>query len=351
MVLDKTGTLTTGELKLDQVVAFATAGSDSVIGTETTDEPDVRALRELAGRVEHDSEHPVGRALSAGSGGGSGAGEIEPPQPVQDFQAHAGLGVSGRAEGHLVRIGSLRWLGELQLEISTRAADWQQKAETSGRAIVFLAVDDALTGAFLLTDTIKPSAFAAVAELKAMGLRTVLLSGDVAASAESVGQALGVDAVIAGVLPTQKAAAIESLQAESAKRGGGKVAMVGDGINDAAALATADLGLAVLNGTDLAMRSADIILVRPHLGVIADAVALSRRTLRTIRGNLIWAFGYNVAAIPLAASGWLNPLIAGFAMSFSSLFVVANSLRLRHFTPSRGTDEATDQTTLLHLVE
>jgi Cu+-exporting ATPase len=166
--------------------------------------------------------------------------------------------------------------------------------------------------------------------LKNLRLRTVLLTGDNIRAAESVGSALGVDQVIAGVLPTGKAAVIEELQAD-----GHKVAMVGDGINDATALATADLGLAVLHGTDIALKSADVILVRQHLGVIADAIGLARKTLRTIQGNLVWAFGYNIAAIPLAAFGLLNPLIAGAAMSLSSVFVVTNSLRLKSFRSHR----------------
>ena len=169
-----------------------------------------------------------------------------------------------------------------------------------------------------------------LARLKEMGLRTVLLTGDRRAAGEAIGAAVGVDEVIAEVLPTDKSAVIERLQAE-----GRRVAMVGDGINDAAALASANLGLAVVSGTDVAMKSADIILVRRNLGVIPDAIALARRTLRTIKGNLVWAFGYNIAAIPLAALGLLNPLIAGFAMSLSSVFVVTNSTRLRRFKPGR----------------
>ncbi|MEA5118503.1 MAG: HAD-IC family P-type ATPase, partial [Propionicimonas sp.] len=187
-----------------------------------------------------------------------------------------------------------------------------------------------LVGAFEISDVLKDSAPDAVARLRELGLHTVLLTGDRQGPAELIGQQVGVDEVIAEVLPAEKAAAVGHLQQQ-----GRRVAMVGDGINDAAALATANLGMAVVSGTDVAMKSADIILVRRSLDVIPDAIGLARRTLRTIRGNLVWAFGYNVAAIPLAALGYLNPLIAGLAMSLSSIFVVTNSMRLRRFTPPR----------------
>jgi Cu+-exporting ATPase len=203
-----------------------------------------------------------------------------------------------------------------------------EAASDAGRTAVLVAVDGVAVGGIVVSDLIKDSAAGAVARLKAMGLRTILLTGDHRGAADLVGAEVGVDEVLAEVLPTDKAAVIQRLQAS-----GRRVAMVGDGINDAAALATANLGLAVVSGTDVAMKSADIILVRRSLDVIPDAILLARRTLRTIRGNLIWAFAYNVAAVPLAAFGLLNPLIAGFAMSLSSVFVVTNSMRLRRFVP------------------
>ncbi|MBI4900106.1 MAG: HAD-IC family P-type ATPase, partial [Actinobacteria bacterium] len=188
------------------------------------------------------------------------------------------------------------------------------------------SIDGTLAGYLVIADTIKSSAPAAVARLRRLGLRTVLLTGDRRGVAEDVARLVGVDEVIAEVLPSEKAEVIARLQ-----RQGRRVAMVGDGVNDAGALATANLGMAMVSGTDVALKSADIILVRKSLDVIPDAIALARRTLRTIRGNLLWAFGYNVAAIPWAATGQLNPLIAGFAMSLSSIFVVTNSMRLRRF--------------------
>jgi Cu+-exporting ATPase len=203
-----------------------------------------------------------------------------------------------------------------------------EAASDAGRTAVLVAVDGVAVGGLVVSDLIKDSAAGAVARLRAMGLRTILLTGDHQGAADIVGREVGVDEVFAEVLPTDKAAVIQRLQAS-----GRRVAMVGDGINDAAALATANLGLAVISGTDVAMKSADIILVRRSLDVIPDAILLARRTLRTIRGNLIWAFAYNVAAVPLAAFGLLNPLIAGFAMSLSSVFVVTNSMRLRRFAP------------------
>ena len=229
-----------------------------------------------------------------------------------------------------VAIGNPALMAEAGAVLPPEASRLLEASAEDGRTAVLVAAGSALLGALVLADTIRPSAAGAVARLRSLGLRTVLLTGDHASAARQVGDAVGVDEVIAGVLPTDKASVIERLQAE-----GRRVAMVGDGINDAAALASANLGLAMVSGTDVAMKSADIILVRRHLGVIGDAIVLARRTLRTIKGNLVWAFAYNVAAIPLAALGLLNPLIAGFAMSLSSVFVVSNSTRLRTFDPSR----------------
>jgi Cu+-exporting ATPase len=212
--------------------------------------------------------------------------------------------------------------------VTAEAVAMAEAAAETGSVAVLVSLNGVVVGAFVVSDLIKDSAASAVTRLRSMGLRTVLLTGDSRRAAEAVGSAVGVDEVIAQVLPGEKAAMIQGLQAA-----GRRVAMVGDGINDAAALATANLGLAVVSGTDVAMRSADIILVRRSLDVLPDAISLSRRTLRTIRGNLIWAFAYNVAAVPLAAFGLLNPLIAGLAMSLSSVFVVTNSMRLRRFEP------------------
>lgn len=209
------------------------------------------------------------------------------------------------------------------------SAATQTQAE-AGRSIVVLAVDGDAVAALGVGDRLKDSAADAVARLKALGLRTVLLTGDHNAAARAVADGLGMDEVLAEVLPADKAASIERLQRE-----GRRVAMVGDGVNDSAALATANLGMAIVRGSDIALKSADIILVRDDLRVVVDAVQLSRRTLRTIRMNLVWAFGYNVAAIPIAAAGLLNPLIAAAAMALSSVLVISNSLRLKGFEPQR----------------
>ncbi len=305
VVLDKTGTLTEGSVSVRSV---------RMVGALTESE-----VVRLAAGAERHSEHPVGVAIAA-------LADPDQPPEVGSFTAEPGLGALATVDGRKVVIGNAKLMDRHGIALPGPAATALAEAETEGQTVVLVAVDEAVVAVLGLADTIRESAAGAVAELRRLGLSTVLLTGDNERAANAVGRAIGVDAVIADVLPTQKAAAIESLQA-----GGAKVAMVGDGINDATALATADLGLAVINGTDIALRSADLILVRKHLGVIPDAIELSRKTLRTIRGNLIWAFGYNIAAIPLAAAGWLNPLIAGVAMSLSSIFVVTNSLRLRGF--------------------
>jgi Cu+-exporting ATPase len=278
-------------------------------------------VRRLAAAVEAHSEHPIGRAIAD-------AHRAEDPQLVEGFTALPGSGALARVDGQDVLIGHRGLLIDRGIAVSAEVDAVIDEAERAGRTAVLLAVDDQLVGALVVSDQVKDSAADGVAALKALGLTTILLTGDNERAAQSVGSAIGADRVIAGVLPTEKAAVIEKLQAD-----GHRVAMVGDGINDATALATANLGLAVLHGTDIALKSADMILVRQHLGVIADAITLARRTLRTIRGNLVWAFAYNIAAIPLAAAGLLNPLIAGLAMSLSSVFVVSNSLRLRNFKP------------------
>jgi len=311
VVLDKTGTLTTGTMAL--VSSTPAPGMDS------------SRVLELAAAVEALSEHPIGRAVVTGA-----QAEGLEPGAAQDVQALPGFGVEGVVvdadAGRHVLIGTASLLAERGVEVPAATLAAVEDAAVSGQTAVLVAVDGTLAGHLVVADTIKDSAAPAVARLRKLGLRTVLLTGDRKAAAEAVGAQVGVDEVVAEVLPTDKAAVVERLQAD-----GRRVAMVGDGINDAAALATANLGMAVVSGTDVALKSADIILVRRNLEVVPDAIQLSRRTLRTIRWNLVWAFGYNVAAIPLAASGHLNPLIAGLAMSLSSVFVVTNSLRLRRF--------------------
>jgi heavy metal translocating P-type ATPase len=296
VVLDKTGTVTTGRMKVAEV--WTAGGVDRA------------ALLADAGAVENAAEHVIGRAVAAYA-----LRENGDLPPVEDFRALPGLGAQGRVGGRLVLVGSPRL-------VPLPERRWDDQPGT----VVVVAVDGQVTGALRLTDTVKPSAAGAVTALREMGLRTVLLTGDHRAAAETVAAAIGVDEVIAEVLPADKAATVERLQAA-----GRIVAMVGDGVNDAPALARADLGLAVVTGTDVAIGAADIVLVRDDLEVVPTAIALARRTLSTIRVNLLWAFGYNVLALPIAAAGLLNPLISSGAMALSSLLVVSNSLRLRGF--------------------
>ncbi|QIK71635.1 copper-translocating P-type ATPase [Propioniciclava coleopterorum] len=309
VVLDKTGTLTTGEMTAGEVIAFDDAGAEAVLAD--------------AAAVEQQSEHPLGRAVVVR------AHADGPTWPrAHDVTAVPGRGASGTVRGVPVLVGNAALLDEAGVAVPEEALAAVEAASAVAANAVLVAVAGRCVGAITVADELKESAPEAVARLKDMGLRTVLLTGDREVAARLIGDRVGVDEVVAEVLPTDKAAVIERLQAE-----GRRVAMVGDGINDAAALASANLGLAVVSGTDVALKSADIILVRQNLNVIPDAIALARRTLRTIKGNLVWAFGYNIAAIPLAAFGLLNPLIAGFAMSLSSVFVVSNSTRLRRFAP------------------
>ncbi|MET8408006.1 heavy metal translocating P-type ATPase [Streptomyces sp. NPDC005195] len=305
VVLDKTGTVTTGRMTLREV--YVTAGGDE------------KELLRLAGALEHASEHPVARAIAVGAQERAGA-----LPAVRDFESAPGLGVRGRVEGHDVRVGRLDQ-GSLPQELARAKAG----AEADGRTAVVVTRDGVALGVLTVADTVKETSAQAVRELRALGLTPVLLTGDNRAVAESVARAVGIDPgdVIAEVLPQDKVDVVRRLQGE-----GRTVAMVGDGVNDAAALATADLGLAMGTGTDAAIEASDLTLVRGDLRVAADAIRLSRRTLSTIRGNLVWAFAYNVAALPLAAAGLLNPMIAGAAMAFSSVFVVTNSLRLRTFS-------------------
>ncbi|MGA5133381.1 heavy metal translocating P-type ATPase [Streptomyces olivoreticuli] len=307
VVLDKTGTVTTGRMGLHDVV--------------TAPGTDERDLLRRAGALEHFSEHPVARAVAAGAEERTGG-----LPPAEHFESVAGLGVRGLVEGHEVLVGRESLLLEAGIELPARLADALAAARAEGRTAVAVAWDKEARGVLSVADTVKATSARAVAELRALGLRPVLLTGDSAAVAGSVARAVGIDEVIAEVLPQDKVDVVRRLQGE-----GRTVAMVGDGVNDAAALATADLGLAMGTGTDAAMEAGDLTLVRGDLRVAADAIRLARRTLATIKGNLFWAFGYNVAALPLAAAGLLNPMIAGAAMAFSSVFVVTNSLRLRSF--------------------
>ncbi|MFE2682375.1 heavy metal translocating P-type ATPase [Streptomyces mirabilis] len=305
VVLDKTGTVTTGRMTLREVYVVA--------------DTDEKELLRLAGALEHASEHPVARAIAAGAQERTGA-----LPPVEHFENVPGLGVRGRVEGHDVQVGRLHE-GELPEALARAKAE----AQTEGRTAVVVSRDGVALGVVTVADAIKETSAEAVRALRGLGLTPVLLTGDNQAVARSVARAVGIDPgdVIAEVLPEDKVAVVKRLQSE-----GRTVAMVGDGVNDAAALATADLGLAMGTGTDAAIEASDLTLVRGDLRVAADAIRLSRKTLSTIKGNLVWAFGYNLAALPLAAAGLLNPMIAGAAMAFSSVFVVTNSLRLRTFS-------------------
>jgi len=246
---------------------------------------------------------------------------------VEDFTSTQGLGVAGVVEGHAVVAGRPGWLAEEWSQpLDPRLAHVVDDAERQGQTVIAAGWDGVARGVVVVSDAIKPTSAQAVAELKELGLRPVLLTGDNERAARAVAAQVGIDEVIAEVLPADKVAVVERLQRE-----GRTVAMVGDGVNDAAALATSDLGIAMGTGTDVAIEASDLTLVRGDLRAAVDAIRLSRRTLRTIKGNLFWAFAYNVAALPLAALGLLNPLIAGAAMAFSSVFVVSNSLRLRRF--------------------
>lgn len=305
VVFDKTGTLTEGEMSL--------AGCEAVSGAEQG------ALLRLTGAVERASEHPIARAIAAAAERRHG----ELPD-VESFVAWPGVGVQGVVEGHLVEVGRFAGDAEEAGSLPGLLGELCRQWEELGRTVVVVRRDREVLGALALADTIRASAAPAVRQLQELGLRCVLLSGDNDTTARAVGASLGIAEVHAGALPSRKVEVITALQRE-----GRSVAMVGDGVNDAPALAAADLGLAVGSGTDVALNAADLIVMRDDLGVAVSAIGLARRTLRTIRGNLAWAFLYNVVAIPLAAFGLLDPLIAGAAMALSSSLVVWNSSRLR----------------------
>jgi Cu+-exporting ATPase len=317
VVLDKTGTVTTGRMTLLDVVPAA--GEDAA-----------RVLR-LAGALEAASEHPIAAAVARG------AVERTGPLPsVEDFSNVEGLGVTGLVDGAAVVVGRRRLLDDWSQPLPDDLEQAAAAAEAEGRTAVAVGWDGAARGILVVADAVKETSAAAIQQLRDLGLTPILLTGDNAAAARSVAAQVGIEQVIAEVLPQEKVDVLKRLQAE-----GRVVAMVGDGVNDAAALAQADLGLAMGTGTDVAIEASDLTLVRGDLRVAADAIRLSRRTLATIKGNLFWAFAYNVAALPLAAAGLLNPMIAGAAMAFSSVFVVSNSLRLRGFAPLAENRDAT----------
>ncbi|WP_460467596.1 heavy metal translocating P-type ATPase [Calidifontibacter terrae] len=310
VVLDKTGTVTTGRMTLVDVIA-----EDSVERQE---------ILRLAGALENASEHPIARAIALGANQEVGALAIP-----EDFTNLEGKGVQGVVGGHAVVVGRESLLAEWSQHLSAEVAMLKQHAEQEGKTVVAVGWDGQARGVLVVADTVKPTSAQAIRGLRDLGLTPVLLTGDNKAVAAQIAAEVGIDEVFAEVLPQDKVDVVARLQRE-----GRVVAMVGDGVNDAPALATADLGLAMGTGTDVAIEASDITLVRGDLRAAVDAIRLSRRTLGTIKGNLFWAFGYNVAAIPIAALGLLNPMLAGAAMAFSSVFVVANSLRLRGFRSS-----------------
>ncbi|WP_328389812.1 heavy metal translocating P-type ATPase [Nocardia sp. NBC_00416] len=359
VVLDKTGTVTTGRMALLDVVAAAGENPDEVL--------------RLAGSLEDSSEHPIAKAIAEGASSvtaegassaiaegassaiaegassaiaegassaiaeGASSATAEGPGsrtagllPVEGFRNSAGLGVEGVVDGHAVVVGRPGLLADYALHLDADLQEAMRAAESEGRTAVAVGWDGRARGVLVVADTVKPTSAEAISRLRGLGLTPVMLTGDNANAAAAIAREVGIDEVIAEVLPQDKVAVIERLQRE-----GKIVAMVGDGVNDAAALARADLGLAIGTGTDIAIEAADLTLVRGDLTAAPDAIRLARRTLGTIKGNLFWAFGYNVAMIPLAMAGLLNPMLAGAAMAFSSVFVVSNSLRLRNFRPTR----------------
>ena len=311
VVLDKTGTITTGQFRLVAVRTMTDLSVEDVVS--------------LAGSAEVGSEHPLGRAIAAHA---AAAGSVT---AAENFGNHGGLGVLATVAGQEVGVGQLEFARRRDIDIPFRVVDVAEAAAEAGHTPVVVDVDGEVVAVLELADTVRAGAPAMIAALKDMGLAPHLLTGDHQLVARAVGKAIGIAPgnVHAGALPEEKADAVEALQAA-----GSRVAMVGDGVNDAAALATADLGMAMGGGSDVAIQAADLTLIRTEPAAVVDGIALSRRTLAVIKGNLFWAFAYNIAGIPLAAAGLLNPMIAGAAMAFSSVFVVSNSLRLRRFRVS-----------------
>jgi Cu+-exporting ATPase len=307
ILLDKTGTVTTGTMTLVDVITADGRRTDEIL--------------RLAGALEEPSEHPIAKAIVAGA-----RERVSEPAAAVDFVNLQGLGVRGVVDGVDAAVGRRRLFAHVPPELDEAI----RRAESEGKTAVVVGSDGVAHGVLVVADAVKPTSADAVKELRALGLTPILLTGDNEATARAVAAQVGIDEVIAGVLPAEKAEVVKRLQGDAKV-----VAMVGDGVNDAAALAQADLGLAMGSGADVAIEASDLTLVRNDLRTVGDAIRLSRRTLSTIKGNLFWAFAYNVAALPLAAAGLLNPMIAGAAMAFSSVFVVSNSLRLRRFTPTR----------------
>jgi len=311
VVLDKTGTLTHGRMEVSSLVPAAAV--------------DEGELLELAAGAEEGSEHPIGKAIAA-----HGRQRLGALPEAEGFASSSGLGVQAVVEGHGVLVGRPSFLAEWSVSMPPELAERAERLQDQGATVVAVASDGQALGLISVSDTVKESSAEAIVELKRLGLTPVLLTGDNERAARAVAGQLGIERVLAGVLPDGKAAEIRRLQSE-----GEVVAMVGDGVNDAPALAAADLGLSIGTGTDVAIEASDLTLASGDLRAAADAIRLARRTLATIKGNLFWAFAYNVAAIPLAVAGLLNPIVAAAAMSFSSVFVLTNSLRLRRFHSSR----------------
>ncbi|WP_026128929.1 heavy metal translocating P-type ATPase [Nocardiopsis prasina] len=315
VLLDKTGTVTTGRMALAGVAVAEGEDEDEVL--------------RLAGALENASEHPIARAIATGAV--VRVGDLPVPE---DFANVEGLGVQGVVDGHAVLVGRAALLAEWSQPLPDDLTLAMRAAEAEGRTAVAVGWDGRARGVLVVSDTVKPTSAEAVRQFRDLGLTPILLTGDNEAVARSVAAEVGIDEVVAEVLPKDKVDVVTRLQSE-----GRTVAMVGDGVNDAAALAQADLGLSMGTGTDVAIEASDLTLVRGDLRAAADAVRLSRRTLGTIKGNLFWAFAYNTAALPLAAMGLLNPMLAGAAMALSSVFVVTNSQRLRRFRPLTGTGQ------------
>ncbi len=311
VVVDKTGTVTTGTMTLVDAMAVDGEQADEVL--------------RVGAALESSSEHPIAQAITTGAR--DKFGELP---ATQSFANLRGMGVEGVIDGRAVLVGRLRLLTERAYDIPGELSEAAQRAESEGRTVVAVGWDGHARGLLMVADAVKPTSAEAVSLLKQLGLTPIMVTGDNEAVARTVASQVGIEQVVAGVLPQDKVDTVTRLQRE-----GRVVAMVGDGVNDAAALAQADLGLSMGSGTDVAIEASDLTLVRNDLRAVPDAIRLSRKTLSTIKGNLFWAFAYNVAALPLAAAGLLNPMIAGAAMAFSSVFVVSNSLRLRTFTPAR----------------